>query len=107
MAHKYIYLNNDNLVTLTGLKDVAADAFVNNGTVQLTIKNSSDVDVSGITWPLTMDPESGDNGDYAVIVEQTAVFVDEADYVAVVVVSGSGVGDAEWQIPLRASVRRS
>lgn len=57
-----IYINNDMVATLKGLKDEAGTA-VTGAVVNITLL-SDGTEISGETWPLTMTHTSG--GDYEV-----------------------------------------
>ena len=71
MAFIYLYAN-DNLIELIGLQDLSDDAYINNATVTVTVKDkSSGQSIEGETWPLTLKYVSGSNGNYSVILRDT------------------------------------
>ena len=101
-----IFLKNDHIIELTGLKDASDDSFVNNATVTVTIKTLVGVDVSGISWPLTLVYTVASDGDYAVTLDKAIVLVAWDRYVAeVTVVAGSR--DAFFELPVQAQPRES
>lgn len=98
--------SNDHLIKLTGLQDASDDSYVNNATVTLTVKTLAGVNVSGVSWPLTLVYVSASDGNYQVVIDKAIVLVLRDRYVAeVTVVAGSR--DAFFEVPVQAQVRES
>lgn len=55
---KTVYIENGNLVKLTGLIDLSDSSYTTDATVLATLKTASDTNVSGQTWPLTLTHQS-------------------------------------------------
>lgn len=77
------YLNSDNVISISGLKDVIADTYINSATVQVTLKDANGNNVSGETWPLAMNYISASNGIYRATLTDT-LSVSAGSYTAVV-----------------------
>jgi hypothetical protein len=77
------YLNSDNIITISGLKDVTADTFINTATCAVTLYDSNDVEVSGETWPLTLNYVSASDGIYRATLADT-LSVSAGEYTAIV-----------------------
>jgi len=106
MTTQIIYRNNDHLIKLTGLQDSSDDSYVNDATVTLTIKDTADVNVSGISWPLTMSYIAASNGNYEATIDKAIVVTPETRYFAEVTVL-SGTRDAFFELPVQAQKRES
>ena len=61
---KTIYIGNDNVVSLSGLKNASLDAVVNNATVQLSVEDTAGNTVSGQDFPVSMNYVAESAGDY-------------------------------------------
>lgn len=105
MSHQNLYLDNDNLFTLEGLKDQETDTYVNTATVELTIEDSEGATVPDGGFPLTMDYVADSNGSYQGVVDKALSIENSLDYVGVITVSGVGIKDGEWRLPLRGTFR--
>jgi hypothetical protein len=100
-----LYVDNDNLVVLDGLKNAATDAYINNATVNLTaIRNSAGTTVSGETFPKSMTYVSASNGKYQASVDKAMVIVPGQNYTAVIDVGSSGI-DGHWELLLICRTR--
>lgn len=96
---KIIYWQNDTLLELTGLKDEAADTFVNDATVTARVKTQGGVDVAGQSWPLTLAYLAESDGIYQGVLE-AALDVDINDRLNVeVTVAAPGSLEAFFKIP--------
>lgn len=61
-----IYLDNTSTVQLQGLQSVVDDSYINDATVTATLYESDEVtEVTGETWPITLDYIASSNGNYA------------------------------------------
>ncbi len=105
MATKAIFINNDTLFKLSGLKDGAAGgSFLNAGTVSVTIYDDQGVQVPGISWPVTMAFVASSNGDYEGAVDKAIQLVAGQQYVARIT-AVEGTINGEWDINLFADLR--
>ena len=84
------YLNSDNVISISGLKDVIADTYINTATCAVTLKDANGNNVSGETWPLTMNYVSASNGIYRATLADT-LSVSAGDYTAIVT-ANAGAG---------------
>lgn len=96
-----VYLETSELIEVRGLMDEVTAAYVSNATVLLTFVDSSGAEVSGETWPLTMDYVSGSDGDYQATVSENADFVEGGNYFARIVATSGGVKMTK-RTPVRA-----
>lgn len=102
-----LYSQNDNLVELDGLTNAATGAFVNTATVTLTtIRDAAGVEVSGETFPKTMNYVTASDGKYQATVDKALALTPGQAYTAVIDVAVSGI-DGHWEIPAMARVRSS
>jgi hypothetical protein len=102
---KTLYIDNDTTVTLKNLKNSALDTYINDGTVTMTLKDSSGTTVSGMTFPLTMSYVASSNGDYLTTLQGALSLSEDTQYAGeITVVSGSL--DAKWTIDFIAKKRK-
>lgn len=100
-----LYLDNDNDLILEGLKWKFAGTFVNDAVVTGRIKDAAGVDVPGVAWPVTMDYQTGSDGDYVGTADKAVTLVTGTRYFAHIdAVKGSA--DGHWELPVVARVRR-
>ncbi len=99
-----LFISNDNLVRLIGLKRASTGAYINNATVTVTLKTLAGVDVSGVAWPLTMAYVAASDGDYFVEIPAAAVITKNITYEAHVDLNEAG-DVAHWEIRAKARVR--
>jgi hypothetical protein len=89
---------------IKGLFNVADDAFVNNATVIVTVKDSAGNEVSGQVWPTTMDYVAASNGNYRAVIEDDAGFVAGDSYTAHITADdGGSIGF--WKFPFIPKTR--
>lgn len=77
-----IYMQSDNVITVSEVKNALTDAYINNATVTCTLKDSAGVNVLGQTWPLTLSYVSASNGVYKGTLEDGLTLVRGRYYVA-------------------------
>ncbi len=106
MTTQILYRNNDHLIRLTGLQDSITDAYVNDATVTVTIKDLDGNEVAGISWPVTMDYEATSDGDYRATLDKAIVLAIGKRYTAEITVA-SGTRDAFFELPIQAQIRES
>lgn len=105
-----IFRLNDHILTLDELKDVDTDTFINDATVQVTLKEEVNQepgdDISGQAWPLTMVYEVASNGKYEATLSDTLIVVPGTFYVAIITVV-KGLLNAQWEFQVQGSRRRN
>ena len=99
-----IYEDNENLVEIAGLRNSATDAYINDATVAVTIKDAAGNTVSGDTFPKTMAYVAASNGTYQAMLSDLLVLTPGRHYTAEITASSGGI-DARWEIPLRSATR--
>ncbi len=100
-----IYIDNDNLLRLSGLRNEATGDYINSAVVTVTVIDSGDVNVVGQAWPLTLVYVASSNGRYEGTLEETLVLIAAASYTAVIDAVFGGDLKAHWELPLTAEVR--
>lgn len=97
-----IYLDNDNLLTVSALKNANGGALVTDATVTATLYDASDAEVTGQVWPLIMGGDGA--GNYSGQLQDTLNLTDGGNYTAVVSADGVGL-QAQWRMSLIARKR--
>jgi len=105
MSHSIVYIENDNLIQLTGLQDAATSVYVNNATVTVTVTDRKGVNVSGQSWPLTLSYVASSNGNYEGTLEDGLVLSIGQKYEAKVVADAGSDKIATWYLDLMAQRR--
>jgi hypothetical protein len=100
------YDDNDHGIVLRGLNNGLSGAYVNNATVQVTLRNAGGAELSGISWPVTLVYESGSNGDYIATLDK-ALDVAPRDRITAKITAVSGTLDAQWDEQINVTKRRS
>lgn len=99
-----IYKNTDNVYRLDGLKNSQTGAYVNDASVQLILKDESDNEISGITWPLTLDYIVDSDGSYQASISDT-LDLDEIDSgTAYIEIDGDGL-QTTLELPVSFEIR--
>lgn len=75
----YLYIDTDDCIRLSGLKDVVTDAYVNDATVTATVYDSDGIAVSGAE-DLSIPYIADSNGNYAGQVPNTVTITKDAEY---------------------------
>jgi len=99
-----IWIANDNLLRLRGLKNTKTGAYENSATVTARVVNAAGADVSGQSWPVTLTYVPSSNGDYDATLEDALVLTDETQYTVKVWAVASGL-QGYWPLPLLAKDR--
>ena len=105
MAQSVIFIDNDNLIELIGLKDIALNAFINNATVQITLTDTAGVEVSGQSWPVTMNYVAASDGDYRATLEDVLVLISGRKYTAVITADAGSDLLGKWTVKPIAKIR--
>lgn len=100
-----IYIDNDNLLAVDSLKNSSTGVYLNSAAVTVTLKDSSGVNISGQTFPLTMDYEASSDGKYTATLDDALVLDEGNIYTAIIdAVSDSGI-TAKWNFQILAVKR--
>ena len=102
--NRIVYYKNDNLLELTGLRDVtkSSTTFVNNATVTADLKDSDGVAIGS---QLTLAYVTSSDGDYRATVPDT-LSVDLGDDVTAEITADAGAGlRAFWDAKLHIEKR--
>lgn len=100
-----IYLSNDNLLSIEGLKNSSSGSYMNDATVTTTLKDSGGTAVSGQTFPISLNYIAATNGNYQATLENTLNMVEGSIYTATITATSSGGLYAEWDLQLTATKR--
>jgi hypothetical protein len=101
-----ILVGNDNLIEVLDLKNVATGSYINNATVTVTLKDAASVNVTGQSWPVTLNYVAASNGKYrATLVDTLPLVVDETYYATVVADAGDGLKATWANVPVVAQQR--
>ena len=87
-----IYRLSDNIIEVTGVKNVATGAYLNSANVDVTLVDaSSGAEVSGQTWPMALSYVAGSDGDYRGTITD-AISIDEGQTLIAKVTVDGGAG---------------
>ncbi len=101
MDVKLFKKDNDNILKLVGMTDNENDTYLNNITgVQATIKDYDGHNVSGVSWPVSVNYVIGSDGNYIAVLPYTAVVTLSQQYI-VNITGNAGVGKI-FDVNLRA-----
>lgn len=106
MASDTIYLDNDALIFLDVLTDKDGN-YINDATVEATLYGSTDSEVGGATWPLTLDYVAGSDGRYEKVLDKAVGVVLNEWYRLKIVVTASGTNDGVFWKDVEARRRVS
>lgn len=102
-----VYVANDNVLELTGLKNAVADDYIDDATVTVTLVDSAGNEVAGETWPLIMGYVAASDGDYRVTLPYGLDLSAGRSYTAQITADG-GLGlRGYWALPVHAKRRTS
>jgi hypothetical protein len=91
------FVANTNVLELTGLTSNIEEAFINDATVTVTVKDTADVDVTGETWPVTMDYITDSDGNYRAILIDALPLVGNRKYIAHISADGGEDRIGYWK----------
>ncbi|MCK9470011.1 MAG: hypothetical protein M0Q49_11405 [Porticoccaceae bacterium] len=101
-----IFIGNDNLIVVDGLKNVGSGAFINNATVRGTLKTMAGDPVEGQTWPVTMVYKPESQGVYQGVLEDDLPLTNGTSYIVEVTADAGSDQIAKWEIVVKARNRR-
>lgn len=94
------YVGNTNVVRLSGLKRADAGPYINDASVEVTVKDMAGNPVTGQTWPAGMPYVAGTDGNYEGVLSASLAIVAGRTYTAFVnanVPPGLAVGHWEYR----------
>lgn len=102
---EYVYYKgNSTVLEIDALTNAQTAAYINDATVEATLVDRSDAEVSGQSWPLTLSYVAASDGTYRGVLEEDLVVVAGAPYTAkITATSGSLVG--YWELPVSVRAR--
>jgi len=99
-----LLIANSNILEVNGLRNGLTNAFVNTATVVATLEDIKGDEVTGQTWPVTLDHVTGSDGCYRVVMNSGLTLIDDDRYKLILNVQGDGL-DARWDKYISAKVR--
>lgn len=108
MSCLIFYVDNDNELKLNGLVNPAdtPPTPINDATVQATLYDGADVELTGQVWPLALAYVAGSNGDYKGTVDAAVVSYHGLTGKAVITATRSGL-EAEYEFDFIFVTRRT
>tara|TARA_R110000868_G_scaffold276699_1_gene536417 strand:- start:47 stop:358 length:312 start_codon:yes stop_codon:yes gene_type:complete len=100
------FVANTNVLELRGLQLAITEAYLNNATVSVTVKDDCGDNVSGQTWPATMNYVSASNGDYRAILLNTVALQSGKKYFAEISATGVNSEVGFWRYSFRPQTRQ-
>jgi hypothetical protein len=102
--HLKLYIGNSMFLRAEGVKFENEETFLNDGLVEATVKNLNGTDVSGQTWPLTLDYITDSDGNYQGVLSNQLELTERKDYhVFLTVTKDANVG--HWKETVTAQYR--
>jgi hypothetical protein len=95
-----IYYQSDNILKLTGLKNLATGAYINNATVNVTLTRDGGEQVAGQSWPTPLAYVNGSNGEYSCALTRTLVLTPPERIIATITADAGTNLYKTWQIRL-------
>lgn len=105
-GEREVFVANDNIVEVVGLRDAVSGAYVNTASVKLTVKYADGSLVAGESWPMTLVYVTGSDGVYRGILRDTLVLSPGTFVVAEVDANDGPDRRAFWRIVWRVTERR-
>lgn len=94
------YLASDLTLEVDGLQNTVSSSYINDAVVTVTITvASTGAEVSGQSWPETLDYVAASNGKYRCTLQDTIAFANKTAYVAVITAIGDGL-QRTWRAPV-------
>jgi hypothetical protein len=101
------FVANTNVLDLTGLRNEITDAYINDATVTVTVKDSDGAEVAGQVWPLTMSYVAASDGNYRAFLSAQLPFVAKAKYTAFIEANGGANLVGHWEFHFKPTARSS
>lgn len=100
-----LYVGNDNVLEVDGLKNAVADTYINNATVSVILVDKNGEQVEGDTWPKTMDYVADSDGKYRCTLKDTLSLSPMEAYTATITADGGADLKGYWEFALRSATR--
>jgi len=100
-----LYISNDNLLSVTGLKNASSGSYMNNSTVTATLKDTAGDVVTGQTFPITLSYIADSDGNYQATLENTLSITEGTTYNATITATSASGLYAEWEMQMTATKR--
>lgn len=100
------YPGNSGVLQIGALKNAQTDAYINDATVEATVVDRHDAEVTGQSWPLTLSYVAASDGIYRGVIESDLTVVVGGTYTAQVTAT-SGVLVGYWELPITIATRVS
>lgn len=101
-----VYVDNTNLVELSGLKSAVEDEFISDATVRLTVKDEAGANVTGQTWPATLTYVDASDGVYRGIIEDDVAIEAGTTYIAHIDANAGANRIGHWEFAFVPKTRR-
>ena len=99
------YLDNDNLLSVTGLKNASSGSYMNDAVVTATLKDNAGTLVTGQTFPTTLSYMADTNGNYQATLQDTLNIIESTIYTAEITATSASGLVANWSMDLTATKR--
>lgn len=101
-----VFLSNDNVVELNGLKNISTDSYINSATVTFTLKDSDGDSVTGAT-NISMSYVASSDGIYRGTLADTVTLSHNTLYTCEVTINGGDGLQGFIIVPVRAMKRHA
>lgn len=101
------YVANTNVLEVRGLKSAIEDAFINDATVSVTVKDGEGVEVAGQSWPAAMAYVTSSDGWYRTIIEDGVDFEADETYYAFIDADAGTDRIGHWEFAFVPKTRRA
>lgn len=105
MSISVLYVGNDNIIEVDGLKNDLTGTDLNGATVTVTLKDAVGANVAGGSWPLAMPHVASSHGLYRATLGYGLSLVDGARYTAAITADGGSGLRANWSVECVARTR--
>lgn len=99
-----LLIGNDQLLTISGVRDAITDETLDAATVEVTIKTRDGIAVDGQSWPLLLTPEGA--GVYSGILED-GLQLSKGDYLLEISIDAGDDLVAFFKMTVSANYRRT
>ena len=101
----YLYIDNQNIVELSELRDIIDLGAIEDATVTVTIKDTmTESPIDGQAWPTEMIHT--ENGTYLAVLSPDLEIKPNNQYLAVIDATTTGNVKGHWELRVTAKVRR-
>lgn len=100
------YVDNDNLIAVSGLTNEASGSYINDAAVTCTLYDDDAAEVAGQTWPLTLSYVADSDGIYRGTLEYDLAMTNDTKYLIKIDADGGTGLIGHYEIPVFARTRR-